>query len=176
MSDEIVIVHSLFVGSGTPGIHIVLVPCHVPTSFARRSCILPGVPATMQAFMSSSVQPGGSFISARWNPRGRAVPGRILRRLGDRDDGGQSERCDERRGNQLAKRHDRSSLFGLVGELDQRLSPRHAAGIRDLSVVNHLVQGDQQEAGADRLHRVLETGGTLSGLRSRPASPIGRAS
>src|SRR5687767_10047392 len=68
MSDEIVIVHSLFVGSVTPGIHIVLVPCHVPTSLASRSCILPGVPATMQAFMSSSVQPGGSFISGALEP------------------------------------------------------------------------------------------------------------
>ena len=43
--------------------HMVDLPVHSPASLASSSCILPGVPAAMQAFMSSMVQPGGSFIS-----------------------------------------------------------------------------------------------------------------
>src|SRR5687768_3705645 len=53
--------------SGAGDIHIVCFPCHAPASFASSSCILHGVPAAMHAFMSSSVQPGGSFISGIFN-------------------------------------------------------------------------------------------------------------
>src|SRR3954470_11642043 len=56
-------VHSLVIGSLPGPIHMVDLPAHSPASFVRSSCILPGVAAAMQAFMSSMVQPGGSFIS-----------------------------------------------------------------------------------------------------------------
>src|ERR1044072_6177472 len=56
-------VHSLVVGSPSGPIHMVDFPVHSPASLASSSCILPGVPAAMQALMSSMVQPGGSFIS-----------------------------------------------------------------------------------------------------------------
>src|SRR3954469_16051931 len=56
-------VHSLVIGSLPGPIHIVVLPVHSPASLVRISCIFPGVPAAMQAFMSSMVQPGGSFIS-----------------------------------------------------------------------------------------------------------------
>src|SRR5262245_58386356 len=56
-------VHSLVMGSPSGPIHIVDLPVHSPASLARSSCILPGVPARMQACMSSAVQPAGSFRS-----------------------------------------------------------------------------------------------------------------
>src|SRR5688500_1924555 len=58
-----VVVHSLFMGSAPGAIHMVVLPCHFPASFASRLCGSPGVPAIMQACMSASVHPGGSFIS-----------------------------------------------------------------------------------------------------------------
>ena len=51
------------IGSAPGAIHIVFLPFQTPTSFARRSCILPGVAAAIKAFMSSAVQPGGSLNS-----------------------------------------------------------------------------------------------------------------
>src|SRR5690242_10609036 len=56
-------VHSLVIGSPSEPIHMVDLPVHSPASLARSSCILPGVPAAIQAFMSSMVQPAGSLIS-----------------------------------------------------------------------------------------------------------------
>src|SRR3954451_7706250 len=52
-----------FVASAPGAIHIVFSPSQTPASLARTSCILPGVPAIMQACISSIVQPSGSFIS-----------------------------------------------------------------------------------------------------------------
>src|SRR3954469_23676061 len=63
MMGSMVHVHSLVMGSLPGPIHIVDLPVHSPASFVRSSCIFPGVAAAMQAFMSSMVQPGGSFIS-----------------------------------------------------------------------------------------------------------------
>src|SRR3954463_466711 len=63
MMDVTVDVQSLVIGGPSGPIHMVDLPVHSPASFASSSCILPGVPAAMQAFMSSMVQPGGSFIS-----------------------------------------------------------------------------------------------------------------
>src|SRR4051794_22446656 len=63
MIGSIVHVHSLEIGSLPGPIHIVVLPAHSPASLVRISCILPSVPAAMQAFMSSIVQPGGNFIS-----------------------------------------------------------------------------------------------------------------
>src|SRR6478736_3767692 len=57
-------VHSLVIGSPSGPIHIVVLPVHSPASLASSSCILPGVPASMQACMSSMVQPLGSLKSA----------------------------------------------------------------------------------------------------------------
>src|SRR5258706_6120908 len=63
MMEVIVQVHSLLIGSESGPIHMVFLPRQVPAPLARYSCILPGVPARMQACMSAWVQPGGSFIS-----------------------------------------------------------------------------------------------------------------
>src|SRR6478672_8484167 len=63
MMGSIVDVHSLDMGSLPGPIHIWHLPVHSPASLVRNSCILPGVPAAMQAFMSSIVQPGGSLNS-----------------------------------------------------------------------------------------------------------------
>src|SRR4051812_31250296 len=57
-------VHSLVIGWPSGPIHIVVLPLHSPASLASSCCILPGVPASMQAFLSSMVQPGGNLISA----------------------------------------------------------------------------------------------------------------
>src|SRR4051794_8890160 len=62
MTGVIVVVDSQLIGSASGPIHIVFFPSQVPASFARCSCILPGVPAITHAFTSSSVQPAGSFI------------------------------------------------------------------------------------------------------------------
>src|SRR5260221_6732478 len=58
-------VQSDLIGSAPGYIHIVFLPSHLPMLLARRSCILPGVAASMHDFMSSAVQPGGS-LNSRW--------------------------------------------------------------------------------------------------------------
>src|SRR5437879_2802107 len=55
-------VQSPLIGSAPGYIHIVHLPCQTPMLLARCSCILPGVPASMQAWRSASVQPGGGLI------------------------------------------------------------------------------------------------------------------
>src|SRR5215510_11157107 len=52
--------HSLLTGSACGVIHMVFLPCHVPTDCARCSCWGPGVAACMHACISASVMPGGS--------------------------------------------------------------------------------------------------------------------
>src|SRR5690606_18622016 len=60
-----VVVHSDVIGAWSGSIHMLLLPVHVPTPLRISACSLPGMPATMQACMSSIVQPGGNFISGR---------------------------------------------------------------------------------------------------------------
>ena len=57
-----VAVPSLVIGSVSGAIHMLVLHFQVPMSWARCSCILPGVPAAIMACMSSAVQPGGSGI------------------------------------------------------------------------------------------------------------------
>src|SRR5258707_15068081 len=56
-------VQSDLIGSAPGYIPIVFLPSHLPMLLARRSCILPGVAASMHDFRSSAVQPGGSLNS-----------------------------------------------------------------------------------------------------------------
>src|SRR4051794_8627315 len=84
--DVIVVVESLFIGSAPSDIHMVSLPSQVPTLLVRYSCILPGVPASMHAFMSASVQPGGSLnagspaVLADWAGSAIAIDPRIAAR------------------------------------------------------------------------------------------------
>src|SRR5437899_7044548 len=63
MIEVTVEVQSVTTGGASGAIHMVFLPCHLPTPLVSCSWFLPGVPASMQACMSSWVQPGGSFIS-----------------------------------------------------------------------------------------------------------------
>src|SRR5688500_8576662 len=57
-------VTSLVIGCGASvDIDIVCLPCQEPAAAASSACILPGVPASAYAFISSGVQPGGSDVS-----------------------------------------------------------------------------------------------------------------
>src|SRR5262249_35947847 len=53
----ILVVQVLSVAGVLGIIHILTLPSHVPTLFARRSCIGPGVPASIIFFMSSALNP-----------------------------------------------------------------------------------------------------------------------
>ena len=121
-------VHSLVIGGPSGPIHIVDLPVHSPASLASSSCILPGVPASMQAFMSSMVQPGGSFNI------GLAGGFGFLRCVGD------GQRADER---------------GDAGGGDERGDEQFSVAHRDLDVkreqkrdTTNLVQNDDRFAGA----------------------------
>src|SRR4051812_39325371 len=63
MMEVTVEVQSVTTGGASGAIHMVFLPCHLPTPLASCSWFLPGLPASMQACMSSWVQPGGSLIS-----------------------------------------------------------------------------------------------------------------
>src|SRR3954447_17227943 len=76
MIEVTVEVQSVTTGGASGAIHMVFLPCHLPTPLKSCSWFLPGAPAAMQACMSSWGQPGGSLIS------GAAAAAALLASLG----------------------------------------------------------------------------------------------